>query len=140
MLRIELNDKSPAELIEIIDELQEELRIIKAKMFATNVFLPPEWKLTAQEETVFKALLGMSDARPVAPKERVLMALDDASGQGDYMVDQKIVDVLICKIRKKLAPFGVDITTHWGRGYSVDSATRRAYDVAIKPSTCPSTS
>lgn len=29
----------------------------------------------------------------------------------------KIVDVLICKIRKKLEPLGIRIDTVWGKGY-----------------------
>ena len=31
--------------------------------------------------------------------------------------EEKIIDVLVCKIRKKLKPYGIDIKTHWGRGY-----------------------
>lgn len=37
-----------------------------------------------------------------------------------HEVDQpeiKIVDVYVCKIRKKLKPLGIDIQTIWGRGY-----------------------
>lgn len=28
-----------------------------------------------------------------------------------------IIDVVVCKLRKKLAPLGVEIGTAWGRGY-----------------------
>lgn len=31
--------------------------------------------------------------------------------------DIKIIDVFVCKIRKKLRPLGVEISTAWGRGY-----------------------
>lgn len=34
----------------------------------------------------------------------------------------KIIDVFVCKLRKKLAPLGVEIGTAWGRGYRL--ATR----------------
>lgn len=33
--------------------------------------------------------------------------------------DIKIIDVFICKIRKKLEPLGVSIDTVWGRGYRI---------------------
>lgn len=32
----------------------------------------------------------------------------------------KIVDVMICKMRKKLKPIGIVIATSWGRGYWLD--------------------
>lgn len=31
----------------------------------------------------------------------------------------KIIDVFVCKIRKKVKPLGVTIHTHWGKGYSM---------------------
>lgn len=31
--------------------------------------------------------------------------------------DIKIVDVFVCKMRKKLRPYGITIDTVWGRGY-----------------------
>lgn len=31
----------------------------------------------------------------------------------------KILDVMVCKIRKKLVPLGIGIATHWGRGYEM---------------------
>jgi DNA-binding response OmpR family regulator len=31
----------------------------------------------------------------------------------------KIIDVFVCKVRKKLTPLGVRIDTAWGKGYSL---------------------
>lgn len=68
--------------------------------------------LTRQEATVFAQLYA---AMPrVCTKEQLLSNL--------YLHEQdeaeiKIVDVFICKIRKKLAPLGVEIATIWARGY-----------------------
>lgn len=47
---------------------------------------------------------------------------------GDADVEIKIIDVLVCKIRPALAEIGVEIKTHWGRGYSlsVDPEKREA--------------
>ena len=36
----------------------------------------------------------------------------------------KIIDVYICKARKKLEPIGVRIDTVWGRGYALAVATK----------------
>lgn len=33
--------------------------------------------------------------------------------------DLKIIDVWICKLRKKLKPLGIRIDTTWGRGYAL---------------------
>ena len=37
----------------------------------------------------------------------------------------KIIDVLICRIRKKLKPLGVQIQSAWGRGYRLLPAEER---------------
>ena len=38
--------------------------------------------------------------------------------------DMKIIDVFICKARAKLTPLGIELTTVWGRGYTMDAANR----------------
>lgn len=38
----------------------------------------------------------------------------------------KLVDVYVCKLRKKLDGLGVVIETHWGRGYSLGVPVRLA--------------
>lgn len=45
----------------------------------------------------------------------------------------KIIDVFICKIRKKLAPFGAEylVETVWGRGYTLAEKRR---PIAVNPS------
>ena len=40
--------------------------------------------------------------------------------------DIKIVDVFICKLRKKLKPLGLEIGTAWGRGYRFIPPTAKA--------------
>lgn len=48
----------------------------------------------------------------------------------------KMVDVMICNLRKKLRPFGVEIETLWGRGYSLESPMRqRILDILDRSST-----
>jgi hypothetical protein len=40
--------------------------------------------------------------------------------------DPKMVDVIICNLRKKLKPFGLIINTLWGYGYYIDPEGRQA--------------
>lgn len=39
--------------------------------------------------------------------------------------DPKMVDVVICNLRKKLKPFALTINTLWGRGYYLDAKDRQ---------------
>lgn len=38
--------------------------------------------------------------------------------------EPKIIDVFICKIRKKVEPLGLRIETFWGKGYGIAPATK----------------
>lgn len=90
--------------------------------------LPVEWGLTQQETRVFGTLVN----REVATKDAVMAALysDRAGAEGE--VEPKIVDVFVCKIRKKLKPFGIEIRTVWGQGYALNPDVRSAYRHASK--------
>lgn len=83
----------------------------------TNTILRGEEsaKLTLQE---FRVAVEMINAYPdMVSKDRLYdrVFLDD-HGEGPEI---KIVDVVICKIRPKLAKLGFLISTVWGRGYKV---------------------
>ncbi len=64
-----------------------------------------------------KVLAALADKWPrVLSKEQIMDAVYDLTDDEPMM---KIVDVFICKLRKKLAPLGVSITTSWGQGYAL---------------------
>ncbi len=70
--------------------------------------------LTGAEFEVFARLYDM---RPrVVSKEQMMDWLYQLNP--DSPPEIKIIDVYVCKIRKKLEPIGVQIVTHWGKGYS----------------------
>ena len=69
------------------------------------------FKLTRKEAAIVATL--MQHGR--VSKERLYFAL---YGQSDDPPDPKIIDVFVCKIRKKL-PEGVEIKTIWGAGYEM---------------------
>jgi len=47
-------------------------------------------------------------------------------GTNKEPTDQKMVDVMVCHLRKKLKPFNFDILTVWGVGYRMDPVHREA--------------
>ncbi len=71
--------------------------------------------LTKQEFDLFMAL--WQAAPRVMSKEALLGATADRNGFEEPEI--KIIDVYICKARKKLAPLGIAIETAWGRGYRI---------------------
>lgn len=78
--------------------------------------LPPiEWGLTINEGRLFGALME----RELLTKDAAMAALYRDRGADEP--DLKIVDVFICKLRKKLKPFGLEIGTRWGVGYQMSA-------------------
>lgn len=75
--------------------------------------------LTNAEHALFEAL-WMARPRTLS-KEQLL---DATSGLGFDDRELKIVDVFICKARKKLKPLGLEIGTVWGKGYRIVGGTK----------------
>jgi len=72
--------------------------------------------LTGKEATL---LMLLRDGR-TRSKEQLLAGIYWRSNDDDAP-DIKIVDVFICKIRKKIAGSGIEIGTAWGSGYYVEN-------------------
>jgi two-component system cell cycle response regulator CtrA len=100
--------------IEVLEELvetqREEIERLKA-LLGVTFLAPVEWELTGSEGRMFGVLM----ARDLATK----LQLHEAVGGGriDGGPQAKIVDGFICKMRRKLAPFGISIETRWAEGY-----------------------
>ena len=90
--------------------LRERIAQLEAAM-GMALITPLEWRLTPAEMRVF----GVIMAREMATKDAVMAALYRDEGRDEAEI--KIVDVFVCKIRRKLKPFGIGIETVWGRGY-----------------------
>lgn len=103
-----------------IDTLRERVRQLEDALIPPSVVVPLEWCLTASEARVFAHLT----TRAVASKQSIMTAL--YSDRSDEDPEMKIVDVFICKLRKKVKPFGVEIVTVWGHGYALPD--RSQYD------------
>ena len=104
-------------LMEENQELREALRQMQEDLIP-QAFVPPEWHLSGRERDLLLALRGGSPN--VVHRERLLTALYGVLEQD--MPDQKILDVFVCKLRRKLtvAESGVTIETVWGRGWRID--------------------
>jgi two-component system cell cycle response regulator CtrA len=72
--------------------------------------------LTHQESICLGVLLKNQYPR----KSTFMAAL--YSDQLDDQAEEKIVDVFLCKLRKKIKPYGIEIETVWGQGYKMAEA------------------
>lgn len=99
-----------AALEETIRRLEDRVLELEEAM-GLRVLSPLEWGLTQNESRLIGALLE----RELLTKDAAMAALYRDRGMDEP--DVKIVDVFICKARKKLKPFGIEITTVWGVGY-----------------------
>lgn len=108
-----------------IDMLIEERRELNRSNGRGEVLLPPEWRLTPMEHRLVSAMVLGTPERPLS-KEHLHREL---SGCDEPDTETKIVDVAVCKVRKKLAKFFGDeatIVTTWARGYHASAALRSA--------------
>jgi two-component system cell cycle response regulator CtrA len=109
-----------------VAELREKVRSLEA-LIAPDIIVPIEWGLTGKEGLLLSLLVG----RELVSKDYAIQAMY-ALNHDDDIPDQKIVDVFVCKIRKKLTPFGVTIHTVWGKGYTLDQSTRQRLKSQIR--------
>lgn len=104
-----LRDQLVEKLEQENEELRHRVRDLEAQLGIT-FSSPPQLMLTKQESVVF----GLLMKNPLVRKEMAISAL--------YLHQQdeaeiKIVDVFVCKLRKKLKPWNIQISTQWGQGY-----------------------
>lgn len=99
-------------------------RVAALEAILMDCYRPPiEWRLTGQEARVFGVLVN----REMASKDAIMAGLYAERATEEETPEIKIVDVFICKLRKKLKPFDVEIETVWGQGYALNAETRAMY-------------
>lgn len=107
------------EYIKLIEAENDVLRGRVAEleaMLGVTFAAPPILGLTAHEAGLFGFLLR----RDFVTKQAALSALYGGMDEPEI----KIIDVFICKLRKKIAPFGIRVETQWGQGYWMDAASK----------------
>lgn len=107
-----------------LDAVEDENDMLRSRiaqleeLLGFSVKAPIVLGLTGSEAAVFGVLM----AREVITKDHVMAALYRNSAKDEAEI--KIVDVHVCKIRKKLKRFKIDIETVWGVGYRMTSAMK----------------
>jgi DNA-binding response OmpR family regulator len=115
--RCELLTKENDDLRDRIAQLEEVLGM--------NFDSPAFMGLTAHEAKLF-GMLMKRDAVTKAGAMDILYGL----GPDADVAEEKIIDVFICKLRKKLDPFDIPVETNWGQGYFMTEASKqRARDL-----------
>lgn len=102
--RVEALEAENERLRDELDRLRDERGL--------SFMAPLEFGLTGKETLMLGRLLKGG----VVTKDQLLDALYTATQEE---AEIKIVDVFICKLRKKLRPFGIGILTRWGTGYQM---------------------
>lgn len=106
-------DKLVVAQLRRIEILEERNRQLEELLIPSNVPFRPEWGLTATEQRIFAHLT----TKDMSSKPSIAAAI--YADRIDEQPDIKIVDVMVCKMRKKLDRFGVEIQTIWGHGYAL---------------------
>lgn len=75
------------------------------------------------------AILSVMFKRTEVTKQQLHQVIEQSRPPGREETDPKMVDVIICHLRKKLKPFGIEIETVWGIGYLISVEGR---DLAIR--------
>ncbi|WP_018701422.1 winged helix-turn-helix domain-containing protein [Amorphus coralli] len=102
------------------DLLRERIAELEQILFGEAWLPPVEWGLTPAEAKV----AGVLVTRELASKPAIVAAL--YAHRPDDQPDDKVIDVFVYKMRRKLLPFGIEIRTLWGRGYHLDPTVRKA--------------
>lgn len=115
-----------------LDVLEEELAVLKEKqrfvLKDADFSAAMLFGLTKNEAIIFHYLLG----KPTATRE-ALMQIIYLGDHGREMVDIKIIDVWVCKLRKKLMTHGIEIKTMWGRGYFMAPGMKLKAEELVAP-------
>lgn len=115
------------------DELKEHLRQLTREQRGEHESLIGYLGLTRLEARLVAALV----AHGRLSKDRIYHAMY-ATAAEDKQPEPKIVDVFVCKIRKKFEPFGLGIETIWGMGFGLTPEVREKLLQAARSQVSPS--
>ncbi len=114
-----MNFDAPAEirrLKNIIEEKNEEIRQLREAGHATFAF-PSALGLTPTENRIVSRLLAASPNILSTSRLMLICAKNPARE-----ANEKTVHVHMCRVRRKLAPFGVTVRNLRDEGYSIEKA------------------
>lgn len=92
----------------------------------TRFYCPDAWGLTPQEARLVEAIVS---ADAMLTRQQALRSISRVK-------DENIVKVVLHRVKRKLAPFNIEILTIWGMGLHIDDSTKaalRAGAVRLEP-------
>lgn len=101
------------------ETLREQVRQLKQQLVQGGKNAPLSWGLSELQRRLYAHLTS----RELVSRESCMAVL---YGHLVAPPDPKIIDVHICKLRKKLSAQGISIVTHWGVGWSLPNEQARA--------------
>lgn len=116
--REEMQGKRIRELLARVEDLEQQVQDLETALTEPL----PEFlhiELTKSE----RVLLGLLASRPLVSKATFMMA--HYSTRGDDQPLEKIIDVFVCKLRRKLKQAGLEIETVWGQGYRLPEDSKQ---------------
>lgn len=116
--------EAAAELRDEVETLREEIRQLREALAPQTEF-PRAWRLTSTESQLLSALLATTG---VKSSERLMTAVYGAGWEHD----PKIIDVFVCKLRRKL-PAAAWIETVRGDGFRLSADGRRSIRAELSP-------
>jgi DNA-binding response OmpR family regulator len=110
-----------------IDTLREAVRRYE-ELLKPSLYTPRAWRLTPNEEAVLLVLYGAKTR--VVHRERMPIGVYGILADAP---EQKILDVFICKVRRKLmcAQTRIGIETVWGRGWRLTDESHARLHAAV---------
>lgn len=112
---------TPAEEIEYLKERVAELE----KIIAGELLFPRSWGLTRTEQ----AVLGMLYKRDQVTREQMMTYL---YGARVNQPEDQIIAVYASRLRSALAPFGIQIKTVWGIGYTMPKESKERLKTVVQ--------
>ena len=98
-------------------DLRERLAYLEGAL-GGGLRLPAAWALSPSQEKLVAVLL----CRSFVSRDAAMAAVYRDTGRDEP--SEKIVDVMIYHVRKKLKPHGIEIRTAVARGYCIDEPLR----------------
>lgn len=98
-------------------QLRERVEWLESNFLNKSLKVDPAWHLTPSEAKVLRIIAAGKD---IVTRAHVMTALYDSDDE-PYC---KIIDIFLCRMRKKLRPFGIEIKTYWGMGWALEEEAR----------------
>ncbi len=104
------------------EELQERIYQLEHSLYARDVKIPAEFALNATQERILALLLRYDRA---VDQDTIFEATRGMTRAIARVRGDKLVNTQVCKLRQRLAPWGLGIETVYGVGYRLPAHTRK---------------